>query len=540
MCATRTGESPESARRRALACLLVFAGVVCFSLNAFAPHYRVIDDAYISYRYARHLARGLGLVWNPGEPPVEGYTNFLLVLVEAPFLALGIEPVRVARAYALASTLGIAALLWSLTRGNGREPDRAAIAVLLFLSVPFLPKHALLGLETVTFSFHLMLVYWLLVAFVQAVGDRDASGRSPRWLLAACVASFVAGLSRPEGFAVCGAMLGLSLWIGARRAREMSLPSVDHRRLMLVAVVAFGLPTLAYQAWRYAYFGDLRPNSFHIKVASTGKGSLPGLGDFEAFVSAPAVAFLLLCTVLRRTWTRKDALLLPAALFPLFYLGSQHIMAFDHRFFVPYVPFLVLVATVALADGVLPTHGRVRWVNALLFAATFVFAFVLPSPAYGRLVHGRGGAPRRGEETHFMLGRLMATLPDRQHLRVVGPDAGAMPYFSETQWIDPIGLNDNFLARNLDAPKEALIDYLFGRNPDIWILCKAGKRFITSFPGPLGDQSARIHRDRRFARYVHVASYRKNSGGRYDYAFYVRRDLEEFSEVSRVLRSRTR
>ena len=36
----------------------------------------VQDDAFITYRYARNLARGEGLVFNPGER-VEGYTNFL-------------------------------------------------------------------------------------------------------------------------------------------------------------------------------------------------------------------------------------------------------------------------------------------------------------------------------------------------------------------------------------------------------------------------------------------------------------------------------
>ena len=35
------------------------------------------DDAMISMRYARHLADGLGLVWNPSGERVEGYTNFL-------------------------------------------------------------------------------------------------------------------------------------------------------------------------------------------------------------------------------------------------------------------------------------------------------------------------------------------------------------------------------------------------------------------------------------------------------------------------------
>src|ERR1700733_1253424 len=40
------------------------------------------DDMTISMRYARNLAHGLGLVWNPGQR-VEGYTNFGWTLVMA-------------------------------------------------------------------------------------------------------------------------------------------------------------------------------------------------------------------------------------------------------------------------------------------------------------------------------------------------------------------------------------------------------------------------------------------------------------------------
>jgi hypothetical protein len=35
-----------------------------------------VEDAYISFRYARNFVQGHGLVFNPGER-VEGYTNFL-------------------------------------------------------------------------------------------------------------------------------------------------------------------------------------------------------------------------------------------------------------------------------------------------------------------------------------------------------------------------------------------------------------------------------------------------------------------------------
>ena len=52
----------------------------------------VNDDAFISFRYADNLVRHGALVFNPGER-VEGYTNFLWVLLGAVFEALGhIDP----------------------------------------------------------------------------------------------------------------------------------------------------------------------------------------------------------------------------------------------------------------------------------------------------------------------------------------------------------------------------------------------------------------------------------------------------------------
>ena len=52
----------------------------------------ITDDAFISFRYARNLLEGHGLVFNPGEY-VEGYTNFLWVLeLAAIWGLLGIRP----------------------------------------------------------------------------------------------------------------------------------------------------------------------------------------------------------------------------------------------------------------------------------------------------------------------------------------------------------------------------------------------------------------------------------------------------------------
>ena len=56
-----------------------------------------MDDAFISYRYAWNLVHGSGLVYNPGQP-VEGYTNFLWILMSAGAMLLGWDQQSVAQA----------------------------------------------------------------------------------------------------------------------------------------------------------------------------------------------------------------------------------------------------------------------------------------------------------------------------------------------------------------------------------------------------------------------------------------------------------
>ena len=45
--------------------------------------FTLLDDAMISMRYAQHLAEGHGLVWNVGQPPVQGFTNLGWTLIMA-------------------------------------------------------------------------------------------------------------------------------------------------------------------------------------------------------------------------------------------------------------------------------------------------------------------------------------------------------------------------------------------------------------------------------------------------------------------------
>jgi hypothetical protein len=71
----------------------IFVSVILFILMLVYVWNFTVDDAFISFVYGEHLANGFGLVWNIGQPPVEGYTNFLWVLMIAFILLLKLNPV---------------------------------------------------------------------------------------------------------------------------------------------------------------------------------------------------------------------------------------------------------------------------------------------------------------------------------------------------------------------------------------------------------------------------------------------------------------
>src|SRR2546428_13321921 len=81
------------------------------------------DDAYISFRYARNLVQGLGLVYNAGER-VEGYSNFLWTLWCALGIKLGCAPEAWANVSGIACYAATLLLLgvhtrWRVRRGWG-------------------------------------------------------------------------------------------------------------------------------------------------------------------------------------------------------------------------------------------------------------------------------------------------------------------------------------------------------------------------------------------------------------------------------------
>ena len=203
----------------------------------------VCDDAFISYRYAQHFADGLGLVYNVGER-VEGYSNFLWVVLLAVGMRFGFEPILFSQYLGVVFYVATLGLLW-WTAVRSHSVPLAAIGLALHGHVALF---ATCGLETSMFTFFVTAGLVVLVL-----------GSLPRHFAVAGLALILATMTRPDG-AVFYACAGGIVLVLARRLQRW--------RLLLSFAAPFLLVYLPYFVWKWSYYGYPLPNTFYAKSAS--------------------------------------------------------------------------------------------------------------------------------------------------------------------------------------------------------------------------------------------------------------------------------
>jgi len=454
------------------------------------------DDAYITYRYARNIARGHGPVFNPGER-VEGCSTLLYALLLAPaFFILDDNHV-----YFFSVALNLlflsGALLIFLRHIRQRLPRRwTAVACLLFAVAPFMWRATATGMET-TLVLLIQLGLWIAVTRVEAAQSR-------RDTVLLCVVLVVSILARADGFVAPGiAVLYLLL---KRRYRA---------GCWALAVTASTLG--ACVAWRLAYYGYPLPNTYYAKVA--GPLALRVEGAFRhlmqitfAWGLLPSLAGLLIPVVLwgmtglwvgKRwlgRWLRPPARLAdafpmtgalwgrvrpvlawpcrfvppdagswrPAVPFETFFaccwIGYWHYIGGDFvgvRFLLPLFP----LGTYALLTWLAP---KLRWRPApgVVFVGLVLFqlAPLATNSHFDYTFKKYDGWQRAG-----------IFLRDHHHGRTLAVDAaGKMPFFSDLYTIDMLGLNDEYIGHQ-PVKRAALVPghskwdtaYVLGRRPDL-------------------------------------------------------------------------
>ena len=427
----------------------------------------VAEDAFIAFRFARHLATGHGLVWNIGEAPVEGYTDFLWVLLSAGIIRLGLDIVPAAQMLSVAGGLATLWVTYRAARTHLRlEPREALLPVWLLAAAGPFATWSASGMEMTLFTLFAVVAAHLTA---QAWGE----ARGPAAALAA-VALVAATLTRPEGVLLALVLLGGSTAAAVGHGSRL-------RRFAAAATlyaVLFGI----YFWWRYSYFGYPLPNTFYAKTG----GGLDQIlrGGLLAFLfymqfGVPLVPLLLVAawefgtTALRPARIRLRTLLerhaFPAAAVAIVAAYSAYTIAVGgdymamHRFFVPVLPFLYLL--IALPAAALRRRIRTRENAAgyaVLLAVTLLATFFPSTPLERSFFYTppqQHGAYRGVQTERWHVNRLTAIGRFFDGYRRSGAESlatsaiGAIGFHADMRIFDMHGLVDTHIA-HLPAPPD--------------------------------------------------------------------------------------
>jgi arabinofuranosyltransferase len=391
-----------------------------------------LDDAYITFRYGRHLAEGFGLgAWNHAGERVEGYSSLLWMLLLGGVAWLGGDIRIASKVFGAAAALTVIALLFR------RGDDRPAVltGVFLPLYLPFM-FYAASGMEAVAFT---SLVTLVLVG-------------PAHWQ--PIVAPLLVAM-RPEGALVAGIDVLALAW---RRERW---------RWIVATAIAAGATMVAIAVHRWIAYGALAPNTYYAKVAGGGLGHVRlGLIYVGGWVLAHAVTVVFLAIgVVAVTRARDRRGLTCLALFVAYVVyiasaGGDPPTAFPvWRQFIHVAPAWVLLAMTGLTRVV----GDRRWrqVGAAVALAIAADVGVV-------LVQGRGG-PRPGNAAYTAWLASIAT----PTTTISSSYAGALPFIVDAVHIDALGLNTPYIARHgtfdPDGPQDSKTDmrWIIEQRPDI-------------------------------------------------------------------------
>jgi hypothetical protein len=428
----------------------VLLGLVLVLLSVHMLGYAHLDtdDAYISFRYARNLVRGHGLVFNPGER-VEGYTNFLWTVLMAPAIAVGLAPILWARVLGFLSALACVLLLaWAASdRRRGWAPG-------LWLAVhPAWAYWAVAGLETVFFGTLATAAVLLWLRW-----DRPAL---------AGVVFLAAALTRPEGALLFGLCVAAGLVTRPRELRR-------ELRRALRGVVVFAPLFGAYLLLRRSYYGFWLPNTYYAKTGGDPRWS-EGLGYILEHARGGwwLIYGLALLGALRGLRRRRGQLAL--ALVVVGYLAYVAWTGGDwmahSRFIVPIMPLTAHLAAEGLARR---SRRRPAWMVEAPVSVVLVLALVWSGGETLReeLRLPWVGAEESGPDVLVELGRYLAANTPPDAVLAVVP-AGKIPFYADRYTIDMRGLADVHIAhqpvlsRGLTGHEKRAPEYVLSRRPDV-------------------------------------------------------------------------
>jgi arabinofuranosyltransferase len=433
---------------------LVAGGLLGGSLLGWAFRDLRLDDAYIAFQFARNLASGEGLVFNPGER-IFGFTSPLHVLTLAVVYAAAGDVL--AQAAVLLGGVALTAQAWLVYRLLRPSSRYLAGLTGLLVWLGWAGSHLSLALETNLFAALVLATLWVL------------ERRRPGWAGAALGLAF---LGRYDA--------GLLVPIVAVRAwwRDRTPP----RSLLGVAF----LVVAPWLLWTQVYFGTILPNTALAKAGVSGAAEYLGyygalfarspwglLGEHPVSTWLARLTPLAWLSGLVYAW-RHAPRLVPLVIFAAGELVAYALIGppLGHHWHMQ-VPRLVavvllLAGTVGWLERGLSARGAPRRVALTALAGLLVAPSALAAWSASRSVGAALWLGDRHARYVTAAGWMVEHLRPGQSL--LAPEIGTLGYLTRYRMIDPYGLinptNDFPRTRRLVDLVELIAVY----RPDVLFL----------------------------------------------------------------------
>jgi hypothetical protein len=459
-----------------------------------------------------NFVQGKGLVYNEGEQ-VEGYTNFLWILMLTILRSMGIDLVIASKILGIVFSLLTIITVFKLSRLISEDwPLLNFLAPLLLVSDGSFAYWSVAGLETQLFTFLLAVSIYLYLKEMKS----DGFNLSPLFFA-------LATLTRPEGL---GFTLIAFVFLFVFPQKE-----VRWRRL-IIWLLLFLVLFLPYFIWRYQYYGFLFPNTFYAK---TGRGLRQILSGFHYlhrfFMYYGGIFFFMLASLPLLTRAKNCSYLFLSAtsisylLYLIFISGGDWMLLF--RFLVPILPFLYLLVQ----------EGMKLFYNYLLFLfpgknlgraylCILIFFIIVSNYAVSfstknfnhERPFGTSGDARFSTPIGIWLKRIAP--PDSI---LAAEDCGAIPFYSRLKTIDMRGLTNTYIA-HLPARGKSQErydpDYLLRQKPTFIELMSdvdiQREKFHSAWEG---DNAIYYHREFQW-NYLPLPPYHRGPG----IIFFIRKD----------------
>jgi arabinofuranosyltransferase len=473
------------------------------------------EDAAMLMRYAVHLAEGYGIVWNKGEKPVDGATDFLFMVMTALLIKSGLTPEVAIRSLIFTAHLMSVLLIYLAGVLIFRVDHRIAFLASLLLVTSNGMFYVATCFGAPVFALFASAA-WLCVMRMILVQSEWS------WAVGYGFFSLLTGLTRPEGVILTFLMLiGLVI---ARGWRNALTPAIAWFAFVV------GLGGL-YFLWRWDYFGHPLPNPFYKKGGGT--LHLDGLrNSVQNFIGLNRlfIVLWLIAMLIAPTSRVLYGMITPILGFVFAFILLSPEMNTQARFQYVTLPLMIIASFHAyqvIRDSVQITLKSSSVGVRLGLGALLLLPLLILYRGYGDI---RRSLP--GHDSRYDVAVALSAYAHKGYYLAV-TEAGLLPFYSGWKSIDTWGLNDSWIAHNGLITEEYLDKY----RPAV-IMFHAHYTPLTPVRrvNRWDEMVAILHNYARSRNYTLAAVYTDTPYSNSAHWYYVRSDLEETEALIRCIR----